>query len=119
MAKEVWQECRTARPRGALRVAQTHRCTHGGHPDRGVPAKRQIEPVLSWLRRCREKTVVAALASLSLWSRSRTAGPLFGLSGLHALSRPIDPVMCPECDPLGKCGGALAGRACTGAPTGE
>ena len=82
-------------------------------------AHRQTLAVLSWLRPCREETAVAALASLSLRHRPRAAGPLCGVSGLHALSRPLDPVMRPECDPLGKCGGALAGRACTGAPTGE
>src|SRR5260221_7634705 len=29
------------------------------------------------------------------------------------------PSCAKTCDPLGKCGGALTGRACTGAPTGE
>jgi hypothetical protein len=68
----------------------------GRHPDRSSHAHSQIEPVLPWLRQCCEKTVGAALASLSLWSRSRAAGPLCGLSGLHTLSRPLDPVMCED-----------------------
>jgi hypothetical protein len=91
----------------------------GRHPDRSSPTASQTLAVLSWLRTARQKAVIAALASLSLWSRAGAAGLVRRLSGLHALSRPSDPVMCPGCHSLGKCGGALAGRTCTGAPTGE
>jgi hypothetical protein len=38
---------------------------------------------------------------------ARAAGPVCGVSGLHALSRPSDPVMCPGGQCLGECGGAL------------
>ena len=102
-------------------VAQLRRtgASHGRHPARSSHAASQTFTVLSWLRTARQKAAVAALASLCLWSRSRAAGPLCSLSGLHALSRSSDPVMCPGGHSLGKCGGALAGRTCTGAPTGE
>ena len=79
----------------------------------------QTLAVLSWLRKARQKAALTTLASLPLWSRARAAGPIFRLSGLHALSRSADPVMCPGCRSLGECGGALAGRTCTDAPTGE
>jgi hypothetical protein len=92
---------------------------YGRHPDRSPSAASQTLAVLSWLRTARQKAAVAALASLPLWSRSRAAGLVRRLSGLHALSRSSDPVMCPGCHSLGECGGALAGRACTGTSTGE
>jgi hypothetical protein len=36
----------------------------------------ETEPILSWLREVLEKAVIAALASVRLWSRSRAAGPV-------------------------------------------
>ena len=119
LSYKAWQKRGTARTRDVCRDAQTHRCKHGRHPDRSSPAASQTLAVLSRLRTARQKAPLPALASLSLWSRSRAARPLYGVSGLHALNRPSDPVMCSGCHSLGKCGGALAGRACTGTPTGE
>ena len=71
--------------------------SHGRHPDRSSPTASQTLAVLSWLRTARQKAVVAALASLSLWRRAGAAGPLCSLFGLDTLSRPTDPVMCPGC----------------------
>jgi hypothetical protein len=47
--------------------------SHGRHPARSSPAASQTLAVLSWLRTAPQKTIVAALASLSLWHRAGAA----------------------------------------------
>jgi hypothetical protein len=69
----AWQKRGTAGTRDVCRDAQTHRCKHGRHRARSSPAASQTLAVLSWPRTAHQKTIVAALASLSLWHRAGAA----------------------------------------------
>jgi hypothetical protein len=92
---------------------------HGRHPDGSLNTFDETLAVLSWLRALREKTVIAALASVCLRHRSCATGSLCRVSGFHAFSRPAHPLVCPDRRSLGGCGSAPAGRARAGAPTCE
>jgi hypothetical protein len=54
---------------------------HGRHPARSTHALDEALAVLSWLREVLEKAVIAALASVRLWRRSRAAGPVCRVFG--------------------------------------
>jgi hypothetical protein len=99
----------------------TNACTRGlfWHPDRSPHRAGQTESILPRVRKGREKTALAALASVCLWDRSGAAGPLFGVSGLDPGSRSSHPLVCPGGHSLGSFGGEAAGRTRTGATTGE
>ena len=75
--------------------------SHGRHPARSPHQPSQVEPVLSWLWQVREKAAFPALAPLCLWSRSRAAGSVLRLPGLHPGSRSSHPLVCPGCHSLG------------------
>jgi hypothetical protein len=93
--------------------------SHGRHPAGSLHAHDQTQPVLSWLRQMRKKTLIPAMASVRLWHRSCPTGSLFRLSrGLSRSSRPHS-LVCPVCRSLGRCGGAPAGSIRESATTCE
>jgi hypothetical protein len=68
--------------------------SHGRHPARSLHAHDQTLAVLSWLWPVHSETLVAALASVSLWHLS-PARPLLGVSGrLSGPSRSAS-LVCP------------------------
>jgi hypothetical protein len=92
---------------------------HGRHPARSSHAASQTQPVLSRLRRLRQKAALPAISSLPMRDRAGATGLILCLSGRVSISRSTHPIVSPVCHSLGRCGSAPAGRARTGSPTCE
>ena len=71
------------------------------------------------MRTACQKAAFPAVARVRLWSGSRPAGSVFGVSGFDPGSRSSPSLVCPGGHSLGRCGGASAGRTRTGSATGE
>lgn len=93
--KQYGRSVGRASTRDVCSTTQAHRCEYGRHPHRSFSSASQAQSVLPRMRTARQKAAFPAVARVRLWSGSRPAGSVFGVSGFDPGSRSSPSLVCP------------------------